>query len=60
MRNDAEDYETSDFVAKMVYLGDHYTNGNAQVGDSSGTQRSNLNDDTEISIDEQKVLINTK
>ena len=54
MRNEAEDYETSDFVAKMVYLGDHYnTNGN-----SNGTQRTNLNNDTEIGIDEEKILGN--
>ena len=55
MRNEAEDYETSDFIAKMMYLGDHYnTNGN-----SKDTQRTSLNNDTSIGIDEEKVLGNS-
>ena len=45
MRNEAEDYTTSDFITKMLYLGDHFNTFNDKSNDNksgNNTLRTSL------------------
>lgn len=47
MRNEPEDFETSDMIAKMVYIGDHFRYGDPVLySEDAESKKGGLNDES--------------